>query len=104
MQKKTVVLASGVLLAAGIIGALAAPPHAWNRGDNWGEQGGADSGFMRGRHGGWFGPRSLTVDEYDTRTREQFARLDKNGDGIIDATEIEAMVVQKRDGRRGGDA
>lgn len=104
MKKQTIVLASGVLLAAGVIGALAAPPRGGHRGDGWSEPGGPDSGFSRGHHGGWFAPRSLTVDEYDARTREQFARLDKNGDGVIDAAEIEAWVAQNRDGRRGGGA
>jgi Ca2+-binding EF-hand superfamily protein len=104
MKKQTAILASGLLLAAGIIGALAAPPRDAHRGDGYSEPGGADGKFMRGRLGGWFAPRSISADEYDARTREQFARIDKNGDGIIDTSEIEAMVLTKRDGRRGGGA
>ena len=50
---------------------------------------------MGGRMG-WFGrSRSITADEYDTRTRERFARLDKNSDGILDAAEIEAAIMQR---------
>ena len=51
----------------------------------------------RGSGRGWGrGPRSLTQDEFDTRVRERFARLDKNSDGVIDAAEIEAGMPAPR--------
>ncbi|MGE0626596.1 MAG: EF-hand domain-containing protein [Hyphomicrobiaceae bacterium] len=46
----------------------------------------------------------MTQDEFDTRTRERFARLDKNSDGVIDTTEIEASLSNRAgraDRRRG---
>ncbi len=57
-------------------------------------------GDMRGRRG-MFG-RDLTKDEFDTRLRERFARFDKNGDNILDATEIEAAVGERGRMGRGG--
>jgi Ca2+-binding EF-hand superfamily protein len=56
----------------------------------------------RGR-GGWRGrDRSLTQDEFDARTRERFARLDKNGDNVIDASEVEAGINDRlQRGNRG---
>jgi len=48
-------------------------------------------GQDEGRRGMWGrGARAMTQDEFDTRTRERFARLDKNSDGVIDAAEAEA--------------
>ncbi len=49
---------------------------------------------------GWFS-RSLTADEFDARVRERFGRFDKNSDGVIDATEIEAGITRSGE-RRGG--
>ena len=61
---------------------------------------GQDDGRGRMRGGrGLFG-RDLTKDEFDARTREQFARLDKNGDGVLDAAEIEASMTERM-GRMG---
>lgn len=50
------------------------------------------------RDGGWRGMwgrggRSMTQDDFDTRSRERFARLDKNSDGAIDAAEVEAAMA-----------
>jgi Ca2+-binding EF-hand superfamily protein len=54
----------------------------------------------RGRMAEFFrGP--ITRDDHDTRTRERFARIDKNSDGVLDAAEIEAAMAQRR-GRFGG--
>jgi Ca2+-binding EF-hand superfamily protein len=98
MRKRPLIIATGVLLAAGAVAAISAPGPRGHRGDTW-EHGGAmgdqmDGGGRRGIRG-WFGPRSITADEYDTKTRERFARLDKNGDGILDAAEIEAAVKER---------
>lgn len=107
MIKRNLALISGTLLAAGIIGALAAPPgdrtDKFYGGDP--SQIGNDDGTWHGRTGsgirGWLGPRSVTADEYDARTRERFARLDKNSDGVIDVTEIQAVIMQPGKPRRG---
>ena len=53
-----------------------------------------DQRSMRGGRG-MFG-RDLSKDAFDTRTREQFARLDKNGDGVLDAAEIEAASNERK--------
>jgi Ca2+-binding EF-hand superfamily protein len=45
--------------------------------------------------------RSLTRDEHEARTRERFARIDKNGDGALDMAEIEAALAGDGDRRRG---
>lgn len=102
MQKTHLLLVSGLVLAVGAIAAVAAPPR-WSQDGMWGQNGmpgmpGMDR--MRPRMPGMFGPRSITADEYDARTRERFARIDKNGDGVLDAAEIEAAITER--GRRGG--
>ena len=61
----------------------------------FGEDGGVG---WTGRHARRRFGRPLTKDEFDARTRERFARIDKNSDGIIDAAEIEA-IVRERMGR-----
>ena len=89
MKKLKLALLSGALVATGAIVAISAPG-------------------PRGEHGGirgWLHARSMTADQYDTRTRERFARLDRNSDGVLDATEIEAAMNEQfgrgRDGARG---
>ena len=92
--------AAGLLVVAGAVAATAAGhgQRGW-RGDRmmFGADGGP--GGMRGRFG-----RPLTKDDFDTRTRERFARLDKNGDNVIDKAEIEAAIDARmeRRHRRGG--
>ncbi|MGE3064737.1 MAG: EF-hand domain-containing protein [Hyphomicrobiaceae bacterium] len=95
MSKKAVVLIAGALVSVGAVAALSAPGHRWGRGDGDGPG---------GRHGGFF-HRSLTADENDARTRERFARIDKNGDGVIDTAEVEDMLKSRFERRagRGGD-
>lgn len=65
----------------------------WGHGGH-GRRGGGDIDDRRGdngRGGVWGrGARSMTQGDFDTRTRERFARLDKNSDGVIDAAEVEA--------------
>ncbi len=104
MRKRPLILATGVLLAAGAVAAISAPGPRGHHGDAW-EHGGSmgdhtDGGGRRGIRS-WFGPRAITSDDYDTKTRERFARLDKNGDGILDASEIEAAVKERIGGWQG---
>lgn len=61
---------------------------------------GDDQRGMRGGRG-MFG-RDLTKDAFDTRTREQFARLDKNSDGVLDTAEIEASSNERTSNERMG--
>ena len=98
MSKRTTVLVAGTLMTAGVIAAVAAGGPGGRGNMMGGDMGG---GWNKGGMRGWFGPRSITADEYDTRTRERFARLDKNGDGVIDATEIEAGFAPQRGRGRG---
>src|SRR5690606_490819 len=45
-----------------------------------------------------------TKEQFDTRTRERFARFDKNGDSVIDQAEMEAVLkdgMSRRFDRRG---
>ena len=98
MRKRNIALVSGVLLTAGVIAAVAATPRGGPDGHMWDDAGDAPRDHKGGwRHGGmmgWFGPQTITADAYDTRTRERFARLDKNGDGILDTAEIEGSLSQ----------
>jgi Ca2+-binding EF-hand superfamily protein len=107
MRKRPLIIATGVLLAAGAVVAISAPGPRGHRGDAW-EHGGQLGEQMEGggRRGirGWLGPRSITSDDYDAKTRERFARLDKNSDGVLDATEIEAAVKERTGGRHGREA
>jgi Ca2+-binding EF-hand superfamily protein len=95
MSKKKIVLAvAAVLAGAGAIAAVSAP----------GPRGHARFGNQEDGHGGmerrgWMN-RTLTKDQHDTRIRERFAALDRNSDGFIDASELEAMIGQRADGMR----
>jgi Ca2+-binding EF-hand superfamily protein len=102
MRKRKLFLATGALVALGAVAAISAPGPRGHHGEMWGQPDEMGAG-PRG-HRGWFGSRSITADEYDTRTRERFARLDKNGDGILDASEIQAGVAQRRGRNRGPEA
>ncbi len=101
MRRRTVFLVSGVLLAAGAVAAISAPGPRGHHGDALEGMDHMEAGRRHGGGRGWFSPRSITADEYDTKTRERFARLDKNGDGILDAAEIEAAVKLVSGGRHG---
>jgi len=99
-KKKIAFAAAGILVVAGAVAAVSAQAHrgGWH-GKGWhgDEMGGRE---MRGRFG-----RALTKDEFDSRARERFGRLDKNGDNVIDAAEIEAMIndrMSRRQGRQAG--
>ena len=112
MSRKTLLIAAGVLVATGGLavaiaqvgqrdGHLSDRPMAGEWGEGHDMRGDRD---RRGpRHGKAFrrgGDRTLTQEQYDTRTRERFARFDQNSDGVIDAAEIEA-VLKGRGGRSG---
>lgn len=59
-------------------------------------------GPMGGREGrGWF-RRGMSADDFDARTRERFARLDRNSDGVIDTAEATAAITEMGDGRGRG--
>ena len=93
-KKKTLLIAAGLLAGVGALAAVSAQGHRnhWRGGNEFGEPG------MGGPGGGGFGGRfagPLTRDEYDARSRERFARLDKNSDGVIDAAEIEASMTER---------
>jgi Ca2+-binding EF-hand superfamily protein len=92
VKRKTVLVVAGVLIAAGAAVAVSAPGE---RGRGWGPMtfGGWGEGGMRGWGRHWRGP--VTEEEFDARARERFARLDKNGDGVIDASELEAAFKQR---------
>lgn len=95
-RKRVALIAAGLLVAAGAAAAVYAQGHrhgGWHGGPMmFGEDG--DGGGMRGRFGG-----SLTKDQFDTRTRERFARLDKNSDNVVDAAEIEAAMNERMSAR-----
>ena len=91
--KTTVLLATGILAVIGTLAAVSAqsPRGSW-RGVEMGERGFGSPG------GPGFGDRfraALTKDEFDARSRERFARLDRNADGVVDAAEIEASVTER---------
>ncbi len=115
MATKKKLFAVAAVLAG--LGAVAAVSAQGNRG--WAQQGGQHHGEGQGLgmgpglgmgdgqgfRRGMFGAREITREDYDTRTRERFARLDKNSDGTIDVSEIEAAMAEGRGGRmqpRGG--
>jgi Ca2+-binding EF-hand superfamily protein len=101
MRKRSVIALTGVLVAAGVAVAVSAPGPRGHRGAPWDGAEQMEGSDMRGRRG-WFGPRSITADEYDAQTRERFARLDKNSDGVLDAAEIEAAMKDRAGRRHGG--
>lgn len=104
MRKTNLLLVSGMVLAVGAIAAVAATPRG-PRDGAWGQSGMPGMDGMRARMRGMFAPRAITADEYDARTRERFARLDKNSDGVLDAAEIEAALAERgRRGRFGSDS
>lgn len=106
MTRKTLTIAAGVLLAAGAVAAVAAQghrgwrgghddPHGMGPGFGMGHDGHGGGGLLRG----WRG--ELTQEQHDTQTRERFARIDRNSDGVIDAAEIEAAISAHRGARHG---
>jgi Ca2+-binding EF-hand superfamily protein len=83
---------------AGAVAAISAPGR---HGDNGMGGSGANGPSMHGDRGrmGRFaehfrGP--MTKSDFDTRTRERFARFDRNSDGVIDISEIEVTFNEFR--------
>lgn len=103
-KRKTILIVAGALVAAGAVAAISAPRDRGFRGGDAMMMGGwGGDRFMDGGRGGWW-RQAMTQDEFDTTTRARFARLDKNGDGVIDASEIEAALSRRfeRHGKHGG--
>ena len=104
MTRKTIFLAAGVLLTAGAVAAFAQGHRGWRGGD--GDMHSMGQGIED--HGGGMGRgsfmqrwRGVSAADNDTRTRENFARLDRNSDGVIDAAELEASFVERMSQRHG---
>jgi Ca2+-binding EF-hand superfamily protein len=91
MSTKKVLIVAGAIVAAGTVAALAAVPH-FRGGDRMGHN----------RMGGMGGPRlaerlkamdtnkdgAITLEEFLAPRDAGFARMDKNGDGFIDASDL----------------
>ena len=104
MSKRKVLLVAGALVAAGTVAALAAAPHF--RGHH--RMGmGFDGGD--GRHGARLAERLkemdankdgvVTLEEFLGRRDAGFARLDKTGDGLVDASDLAAQAKENTDYR-----
>jgi Ca2+-binding EF-hand superfamily protein len=87
-----IIIAAGVLVAVGAAAAISQHAGSGHHG-RWGGkhhlEGGQEHGF-RHRMG-----MPLTKDEFDSRTRERFARLDRNSDGAIDSAELETSMAER---------
>lgn len=75
---------------------MGGPGFGGPRGDRFGGDAGGDRDMRRG----WF-QRGVSGEDFDTRTRERFARLDRNSDGVIDAGEVESAMTGASSERRG---
>ncbi|MFM9848773.1 MAG: EF-hand domain-containing protein [Hyphomicrobiaceae bacterium] len=106
-KRKTIFIVAGALVAVGAVAAISAPGDRGFRGGDAMTFGGWDGDrFMDGGRRGWW-RQPMTQDEFDATTRARFARLDKNSDGVIDASEIEAVLTKRfehhgKHGRRFG--
>lgn len=92
-KKKTVLIALGLLAAAGAVAAVSAQGFRGHHGRHMGPGMGPGMDLGEGMGGGWRGRGPLTKDVFDTRTRERFAAIDKNSDGVLDVAEIEAYMT-----------
>jgi Ca2+-binding EF-hand superfamily protein len=96
MSTKKVLLVAGALVAVGTVAALAAVPHL--RGHRMGFEDGHRGGGAR------FAERLkemdankdgvITLDEFLGRRDAGFARLDKTGDGLVDASDLAARAQE----------
>lgn len=94
-KRKTIFIVAGALVAVGAVAAMSAPGDRGFRGGDAMTFGGwGGDRFMDGVGRGWW-RQPMTQDEFDATTRARFARLDKNGDGVIDASEIEASLNRR---------
>ncbi|MCL4766418.1 MAG: EF-hand domain-containing protein [Hyphomicrobiaceae bacterium] len=103
MRKRTMVIIAGLLVAAGGAAAIAAVGekrggfgHGPGMGPMFGEMGGGHGFGWHGRAAGWLkgldanGDGAINLDEALTVHGSGFTRIDSNGDGIVDAQELEA--------------
>jgi Ca2+-binding EF-hand superfamily protein len=94
-KRRTIFIVAGALLTVGAVAAISAPGDRGFRGGDAMMFGGWDGDrFMDGGRRGWW-RQAMTQDEFDAATRARFARLDKNSDGVIDASEIEAAMTKR---------
>jgi len=105
MSRKTkIIIAAGVILAVGAVAAVSQTGEGGRMGRWMGGHHGMGHHGM-GHHamgqddlGGGFRGRwkgTLTKEDFDARTRERFARIDRNNDGVIDAAEAEAATTSR---------
>jgi Ca2+-binding EF-hand superfamily protein len=105
MSKKKVLLVAGALVAVGTVAALAAPHFRGHH--RMGFHGGDGAGGVR--FAARFAERlksadvdkdgAITLQEYLGRPDAGFARLDKNGDGFIDAADLAARANESTEYR-----
>lgn len=99
-RKAKTIIAAGVLLSlGGVVAALSQTDGGHHHG-RWMGGHHYHHGWGRGPDGSWAGgfgrvKAPLTRDEFDARTRERFARLDRNNDGVIEAAEVEAAATSR---------
>ena len=80
--------------------------HAHDRGYYGSHHGFSDEGdgAFHGKKRGWWGQSSITKDDFDAGIRARFARLDIDGDGVIDNDEARKAIearMKKRSSRHG---
>jgi Ca2+-binding EF-hand superfamily protein len=109
-RKKAVLLTVSALTMAGAVAAVSAPGRRDDGAGAFQNGPGLEEPMMRGGRGfmghrmGHKGERMrppMTKSEFEARTRERFARLDRNSDGVIDMSEIEAALSERMAARRG---
>jgi Ca2+-binding EF-hand superfamily protein len=101
MASKKFWIVAGLIVAGAGATAVAAQGYLQKVHGRDGYHGGY-SGYHGERGRGWGDSGPITKEDFDGRTRERFARMDVNGDGVIDADEARAMIEQRmeRRGRR----
>ncbi len=90
-NRKTILLIAGVLLAAGAVAAVSAPGERGHRMGGMFSGWGGDGHFGRDR----WSRRATTEEDFEANARARFGRIDRNGDGVVDAAEIEAALAQR---------
>lgn len=99
-KKKVAIIAAGVIAAIGAVAAVSAQGHRpWRDGPMHFGRGDGPGMGPGGAFGGRFaGP--VTKEDHEAQTRERFARLDRNSDGVIDAGEIESSISGRMEAMR----